>query len=246
MTDGHNDINGVQKAACVFMNLGEEVAASVARHLTQAEMERIAASVISAVPIDDETSGRVAEEFIAAIADMRLQPDGVEFVRNVVAASLGKEKAAATMSRIMKAVAPDAVAIIRRATTGAIVDALRGERAQVAALTLTQIDFTRAVAVIEALPQSFCAEIILRLYGLTRVPGRALREIAAYLEPSAGRGLVNDDGVTSATAGVDVDGIRVAAGLVARLGAGAAEIMERIESLNPEAAAALKEKMRQG
>jgi flagellar motor switch protein FliG len=189
--------SGYHKAAQVLILIGEDLAARVLRHLTEEEVEGITREIATITRISDVDALKVLEEFgYLARAGRGTPVGGVERARELLEATLGKEKGGALLERVRTRLGPS-FRFMRTVDPHQAAALLREESNSVAAAVLTQIDAGQAARILACFGPGDQREIALRVARMSRLSPDVMEKVRASLE-----GRLNAEGLI-VTRGVD-------------------------------------------
>ena len=100
MSKKDKDLSGKQKAALLLISLGPEVSASVYKHLSEEEIERLTLEISSVKKVDSVVKDEIIEEFHQiALAQDYITQGGIGYAKTVLEKALGAEQAQAILNR---------------------------------------------------------------------------------------------------------------------------------------------------
>ena len=85
--------SGAEKAAILLMNLGEELASEVAKHLSPQEMQHIGTAIARKDSVSVQDGRYVVSEFMQQIGAGGTSVEGLNFAKNLMTRALGADKA---------------------------------------------------------------------------------------------------------------------------------------------------------
>jgi len=156
-------LTGVEKAAIMLIALGRDKSAEVLTHLSPEEVQRLSQQMAQIEYVAPETRNAVVDEVSKLVTAGDYTEGGIEYVQQVLEKALGSQKA----SRILDGMSHDQRArpleSLAEASTDQLVNALRGEHPQTAALVLSHLPAEKAAAILGSLPQEQQGEIAARI-----------------------------------------------------------------------------------
>ena len=91
--DKDKDLSGKQKAALLLISLGPEVSASVYKHLSEEEIERLTLEISSVKKVESTVKEDIIEEFHQiALAQDYITQGGIGYAKTVLEKALGAEQ----------------------------------------------------------------------------------------------------------------------------------------------------------
>ena len=95
------ELSGKQKAAILLISLGPDVSASVYKHLSEEEIEKLTLEISSVKKVDSMAKEEVVEEFHQiALAQDYIAQGGIGYAKTVLEKALGEEQATAILNRL--------------------------------------------------------------------------------------------------------------------------------------------------
>ncbi len=169
---------GPRKAAVLLVALGAERAAHVFRHLRDEEIEAIAIEMARLTHVEPTASAAVFEEVALTIqAREQSASGGVDYARDVLAAALGADRAAAIIGRLQTVIERRPFEFLRRVPAEQIVGFLRNEAPQTVALVVASLHSTLAAEVLGYLSDGEQAEISLRIARMGETSPETVRQV---------------------------------------------------------------------
>ena len=88
------ELSGKQKAAVLLISLGPDVSASIYKHLSEEEIEKLTLEISSVKKVDSMSKEEVVEEFHQiALAQDYIAQGGIGYAKTVLEKALGEEQA---------------------------------------------------------------------------------------------------------------------------------------------------------
>ena len=101
MSKKDKELSGKQKAALLLISLGPEVSASVYKHLSEEEIERLTLEISGVKKVDSKTKEDIIEEFHQiAVAQEYISQGGIGYAKTVLEKALGEQQAQAIINRL--------------------------------------------------------------------------------------------------------------------------------------------------
>ncbi len=231
-----SEIRGIEKAAVLLINVGENLASEVMKFLTQREVKEVSENIARMESIPSEVGREVAREFIEASNRSGLAVQGLEFARSVIEKALGPEKARRVLEQIAKETEGDGIKALAYMDPGVVAKMIRAEHPQIIALILTLIPPERASLVLKELPDLLKGDVMQRVAVIESIPQAAVNEIEAVLR---------DQVVESEDAQGDmVEGVKVAAEILNQVDSETeTSVFGFIEKTSADLATKIQEKM---
>src|SRR5262245_26576487 len=177
---------GLEKAAILLLTLGADTAASVFRHLSEAEVRQLSAAMARLRSIPRAHAAAVHEEAWRWLSSREgFLVDGEQFARQLIAAraaATGSEYGARELTRSLgTADANSLAAHLEPLPPQVIAQILSGEHPQVVAFVLAHLQAKQAALVLAKLPEDMAPDILHRISELKDVSPELLEEVSAVL-----------------------------------------------------------------
>ncbi|MBD3109446.1 flagellar motor switch protein FliG [Bacillus sp. AGMB 02131] len=177
------ELTGKQKAAILLISLGPDVSASVYKHLSEEEIERLTLEISSVRNVDSAEKERVLDEFHnIALAQDYITQGGIGYAKEVLEKALGAEQAAAIINRLTSSLQVRPFDFARKADPAQILNFIQNEHPQTIALILSYLDPTQAGQILSELPQEVQADIARRIATMDSTSPEIINEVEQILE----------------------------------------------------------------
>ncbi len=230
-------LSGVERAALVLLELGEDVAAAVLRHMDEATISNISVAMVAMRKVPQTTREDVMGNFAV---DLGVGPDGsgYEFVNRVLVTALGEARARDIVNRFSRKGFAAGLHFSLKADPRMLAHQVANERPQTLALLLAQLPHDTGAAMLSFLPEELVTETLYRFTTLDTVLPSAVSELRAMM----GELLANseDGGRRLANLG----GAKQTADILNHLEAGVSErVMDAIDARDKETAEKIRENL---
>lgn len=169
---------GKLKSAVLLVSLGPEKAAEVFRHLREEEIEELSLEMAKLREIPQETVDAVYREIIEnAAAYNYFAEGGVEYAKEVLERSLGKDRAEEIIGRLSAVIEMRPFEFLRRTPPEQIHAFLRHEAPQTQALVIANLHTTLAAQVLSLLDEEEQADVALRIARMSETSPEVIREV---------------------------------------------------------------------
>ena len=177
------ELTGKQKAAILLISLGPDVSASVYKHLSEEEIERLTLEISSVRNVDSAEKESVLGEFHnIALAQDYITQGGIGYAKEVLEKALGAEQAAAIINRLTSSLQVRPFDFARKADPAQILNFIQNEHPQTIALILSYLDPTQAGQILSELPQEVQADIARRIATMDSTSPEIINEVEQILE----------------------------------------------------------------
>jgi flagellar motor switch protein FliG len=238
VTLDRDHLTGKQKAAVLFLVLGEDVTAEIFKRLDDDEVQDISReiSLIGAVPAD--ITDKVVEEFYnLTLAKEYMTIGGIEYAKKVLVKSLGPEEARRIIDRLIKLLEKSTgFSSLEKINPQQLSKFIQNEHPQTIALILAHLSASQAAELISALPEDMRTEIVIRMANLEEISPEIVKKIAGVLDQK-----LETLGSYSLE---EYGGVKAVSELFNRMDRRASRnVLEQIESRDPELAASIRDLM---
>ncbi len=239
MADEINEdsMSGTERAALLLMTLGEDEAAEVIKFMGAEEVQALGTAMANLNSVSRQDADSMLNNFISDVEDQTsLGVDNESYMRKLLGSALGESKANAFVDRVVKGRKSQGLDGLRWMSAREVADIVQDEHPQIVAIVLSYLDPAIAADVVNLLPQSAQAELIMRVATLSDIQPSALLEIEALINAKAG------DATSGET--LKVGGDKVAADIVNALDTEHSEqLMEQIKERNEPLSERIQEMM---
>jgi flagellar motor switch protein FliG len=174
---------GVRKAAILLVNLGQERAAAVLKHMNDAEVEAITAQISQLDMITSAETDEVLTEFhTMMVARAHIAQGGFGFAQKLLENSIGAERAAEIIDRLHAAAVQMPFQFLHRADPAQLRGFIAEEHPQVIALVLAHMTPDKASLLLSGLPAYQQAIVAHRIAVMDRTSPEIIRAVELVLE----------------------------------------------------------------
>lgn len=229
---------GIRKAAILLIQLGQERASAVLKHMSDSEVELVTAEISRLDAITSDESDQVLAEFHdLMVARAHIAQGGFNFAQSLLQQSIGEERAAEIIDRLHAAAVQMPFQFLHRADPAQLRSFIAEEHDQVIALVLAHMTPDKASLLLSGLPSYQQARIAHRIAVMDRTSPDIIRTVEAVLERKLSSMLQPAE--VSRVGGVDplVNIINRSDRPTER------QIVEGLESLDPQLADEVKSRM---
>lgn len=191
--DQKGELTGKQKAAILLISLGPDVSASVYKHLSEEEIEKLTLEISNVRQVDAEKKEMILEEFHQiALAQDYISQGGIAYAKQVLEKALGPEQAMNIINRLTSALQVRPFDFARKADPAQILNFLQNEHPQTIALVLSYLEPAQAGQILSALPQEMQADVARRIALMDRTSPEIINEVEQVLERKLSTTVVQD------------------------------------------------------
>jgi flagellar motor switch protein FliG len=177
------ELTGRQKAAILLISLGPDVSASVYKHLTEEEIERLTLEISGVKKVESEAKEGILEEFHSiALAQDYISQGGIGYAKTVLEKALGSDQASAIINRLTSSLQVRPFDFARKADAAQILNFIQNEHPQTIALILSYLEPQQSGQILSELPQEVQADIARRIALMDSTSPEVISEVEAILE----------------------------------------------------------------
>jgi len=172
-----------EKAAILFLALGEEITADVFRGLEESEIQLITQYITNMETPSLEDIKAVLQETMERISYRHVLPQEVaEYINNVLIKALGEKKAAEILRKLQAPMVGKSanLKVVKDLDSETLVNLIRGEHPQIMALVLAHLNPDKAAEVLAFLPEEIRTDVALRICNLERIRPGVMQEISEF------------------------------------------------------------------
>mgnify|MGYP003472312946 FL=1 len=237
MSKKDKELSGKQKAALLLISLGPEVSASVYKHLSEEEIERLTLEISGVKKVESAVKENIIEEFHnIALAQDYITQGGIGYAKTVLEKALGSDQAQAILNRLTSSLQVRPFDFARKADPSQIFNFIQNEHPQTIALILSYLDPTQAGIILSSLPQEVQADIAKRIAVMDSTSPEVISEIESVLERKLSSTVTQD---YTETGGIDAV-VEVLNGVDRQT---EKTILDALEIQDPELAEEIKKRM---
>ncbi|GLH63255.1 MULTISPECIES: flagellar motor switch protein FliG [Bacillaceae] len=191
--DKKGGLTGRQKAAILLISLGPDVSASVYKHLSEEEIEKLTLEISNMRQVTADAKEEVLEEFHQiALAQDYIAQGGIAYAKEVLEKALGPEKAMNIINRLTSALMVRPFDFARKADPTQLLNFIQNEHPQTIALILSYLEPAQAGQILSALPQEMQADIARRIALMDSTSPDIINEVEQILERKLSTTVVQD------------------------------------------------------
>lgn len=174
--------SGARKAAVLLLQLGRERAAEVLKSMDDEEIQLVTTEMQALRSVDEQEAVGVLGEFVSAVSRGPLASGGPRFVRELLTAGLGADRASAVLERVDAAAAGSHFGFLAGMEAQAVARLLVEEQPQVIAVVLATVGPERALRLLRALPTELQGDVAYRVATMSAPSALAVAHVEAGLE----------------------------------------------------------------
>ena len=178
-----SNLSPSERAAVLLMSLGEADAAEVLKHLNPKEVQKVGMTMSTLANVTKDDVDGVVDDFLTSVGHQTGIGLGSEdYVRKVLVAALGEDKAAGMIDRIMMGREAKGLETLKWMDPRAVAEVIRNEHPQIIATILSYMEEDHSAEILSHLPERTRPDLIMRIASLDRIQPTALQELDIILE----------------------------------------------------------------
>lgn len=237
MASNGSEISGSERAAIFMMSLGEQKAAEVLKHMDPKEVQKVGTAMAALKNVSNTKVNAVLCDFADVVIEQSaLGVDSEGYIRKVLIAALGEDKAEGIIDSILAGKSSKGLDSLKWMYPQAVADVVKDEHPQIIAIVLSYLNSDHAAEVLLHLPETIRADILMRVATLESVPPAALDELNDMLKKQFS--------TTTSKQSSGVGGIKIAASILNSMDNDAEKaISDAISEKDAELAQEISDKM---
>ena len=169
---------GIEKSAILLLSLGEDNATEVFKHLGPREVQKLGMAMSKLKNVTREKVEAVLNAFrLRAEEKSPLGLNSGEYLRKVLTAALGDDKAASLIDRILQGGDTSGIEGLKWMDSASVAELIKNEHPQIVATILVHLDRDQASEILSLLQDRLRNDVLLRIATLDGIQPSALREL---------------------------------------------------------------------
>jgi flagellar motor switch protein FliG len=184
MKDEPQNIGGVRKAAILLVLLGDDIAATVYKHLPETEVRKVTQEIAELEYISPEAATNVLREYHRlAITQEYLAQGGHDYAQKLLVKAFGEQGAKQLLEEVNRAQEASAQNLdtLQKADPQQLAKFIQGEHPQTIALILAHLNAKVARTVLLLLPEKVRSQAVKRLAQMQQFSPEMVKKIALVL-----------------------------------------------------------------
>lgn len=176
-------MSSVDQAAILLMSLGEKDAAEVLKHMGPKEVQRIGAAMSGLTNVQQADVQSVMQNFLDEARNLTGLGMGADnYIRNMLVAALGEDKANSLVDRILLGGNTTGLDTLKWMDARSVADIIRNEHPQIQAIVIAYLDADQSAEILTYFTEKVRIDIMMRVASLDTVQPSALQELNDILE----------------------------------------------------------------
>lgn len=174
-----NSLSGSSHAAILLMALGEEEAASVLKHMKPEEVQALGEAMSDIQGVSQQQIGQTLDQFVNKVRyESSLGMESASYFKSTLKRAFGEDRASNVLSQMAPREEDDqGLTALKWMDARVIAKIIRNEHPQIMATVLSQLTRDRAGELLDLLPESKRADIIMRVVKLEKLHPAALADL---------------------------------------------------------------------
>lgn len=170
--------DGIKKSAILLMSLGEQEAASVFKHLSPKEAQKLGVAMAELKNVTHNEISSVLKEFNEnAEEKTALGQNADDYIRKVLTNALGDERAANLIDRILHGGDTSGIESLKWMDAPSVNELIKNEHPQIIATILVHLERDQASEILSLFTDRLRNDVLLRIATLDSIQPDALREL---------------------------------------------------------------------
>jgi flagellar motor switch protein FliG len=171
-------LSGPQKAAILFLTMGEEYSTALFKELDEASIKKIGKYMSEITYIPSDVLNSVMDEFLINFkSDSNMVVSGEDFLKQVVNKSMDKESAREVFKVIGEKGTSVPFSDLAYIPVENLINIIQGEHPQTIALILSYLPYEKAAEVLKTLPEELKIDVALRIVQIGQVDVEIVKEL---------------------------------------------------------------------
>ena len=171
-------LSGPQKAAILFLTMGEEYSTTLFKSLDENSIKKIGKYMSEITYIPSDVLSAVMDEFLTNFRnDSDVVVSGEDFLKQVVNKSLDKEKAREVFKVIGEKGSSVPFSDLAYIPVESLINIIQGEHPQTIALILSYLPYEKAAEVLKSFPEELKIDVALRIVQIGQVDVEIVKEL---------------------------------------------------------------------
>ncbi len=175
-------LSSTQKAAMLLVAMGVDNAAQGMKNMNESEVEKISLEIAKLRDIPSDILGQVIQEFYEVmIENETLMQGGFDYAKDLLEHAWGDKRSDDVIKRLEIATGISAFSLLSSVENKRILEFLKKEHPQTAALILSNLKVDQASSLLSELPEKSRIEIAYRLATLENISPELIEDIEEVL-----------------------------------------------------------------
>ncbi len=171
-------LSGPQKAAILFLTMGEEFSTTLFKELDEASIKKIGKYMSEITYIPSDVLSTVMDEFLINFkSDSNMVVSGQDFLKQVVNKSMDKDSAREVFKVIGEKSSGVPFSDLAYIPVENLINIIQGEHPQTIALILSYLPYEKAAEVLKSLPEELKIDVALRIVQIGQVDVEIVKEL---------------------------------------------------------------------
>jgi flagellar motor switch protein FliG len=172
------NLSGSTQAAILLMALGEEEAASVLKHMKPEEVQLLGEAMTAIQGVSQQQIGSTLDQFVNRVRnESSLGMESASYFKSTLTRALGEDRASNVLSQMEPQEDDQGLSALKWMDARVVAKIIRHEHPQIMATVLSQLPRDRASEVLDLLPESKRADVVMRVVKLDKLHPAALADL---------------------------------------------------------------------
>jgi len=176
-------LSGSTQAAILLMALGEEEAATILTHMKPEEVQAVGEAMTAIHGVTQEQIGETLDQFINRVRnESSLGHESAKYFKSTLTRALGKDKAISVLANMEPMEDDSGLSSLQWMDPRVVARIISQEHPQIIATVLSQLKSQQAGSVLDLLPDSIRADIMMRIVKLDKIHPAALTDLNEIIQ----------------------------------------------------------------
>ncbi|MCG8482823.1 MAG: flagellar motor switch protein FliG [Clostridia bacterium] len=178
------ELMGVEKAAILFITLGQELSSNVLKMLPESMIEKITFEIANITQVEPLIKDEILTEFVETQrASQYIKEGGIDYAREILTKALGVKKAEEILMNSERLAQKRKPFLLARKTEPLqLLKTIVNEHPQTIALILCFLQADRAAQVLSGLPEEMKADVAYRIATMNKTSPKVIKQVEQILD----------------------------------------------------------------
>ncbi len=178
------ELMGVEKAAILFITLGQDLSSNVLKMLPESMIEKITFEIANITQVEPLIKDEILTEFVETQrASQYIKEGGIDYAREILTKALGVKKAEEILMNSERLAQKRKPFLLARKTEPLqLLKTIVNEHPQTIALILCFLQADRAAQVLSGLPEEMKADVAYRIATMNKTSPKVIKQVEQILD----------------------------------------------------------------
>lgn len=178
------EMTGVEKAAILFISLGNEKSSKILKMLPEAMIEKITYEIANTTTVEPEVRNSILEEFIEMNeAREYIGQGGIDYARDILTRALGSQRALGIIENSARlSMQKKPFSIARKTDPLQLLKTIENEHPQTIALILCFLQPEKSAQILSELPEEIKTDVAYRIATMNKTSPAVIKQVETILD----------------------------------------------------------------